>query len=67
MADDIVSSLTGLCGFSRSIGPGRCVGPPGLLRARRERPPGRAAEKRDELATLHVLPSVQGLHPTTPV
>ena len=29
MAEDIVSSLTGLCGFSRSIGPGRCVGAPG--------------------------------------
>src|SRR5262249_12829903 len=39
-----------------------------LLRARRERPSGRhAAEKRDELAPLHVLLSARGLQPSTPL
>jgi hypothetical protein len=37
-----------------------------LLRARSQRPPCRAPEKRNELATPHMLPSIRGLHPTTP-
>src|ERR1700730_2500628 len=37
-----------------------------LLGARREVTRRCAAEERDELAPLHVLPSIQGLHPTTP-
>jgi len=33
---------------------------PGLLRARRERPRGRAAEQRNELAALHSITSSVG-------
>jgi hypothetical protein len=36
-----------------------------LLRARRERPSCRAADKRDELAPLHGSPFGRQLHPTT--
>src|SRR5262249_23700123 len=40
----------------------------GLLRARRERPRGRAAEQRDELASPHAHPSSGlGPHITTPL
>src|SRR6516165_6590154 len=33
------------------------ISPPGFLRARRERPRGRTAEQRNELATLHSITS----------